>query len=280
MERFAPALRRVARELDLPRRTRSTLLLEMAADLEAVFEHHRSRGLSEAEAARRAEETVLASSEVIRRLGLLHESSWRGWAEDVGARLAGGLDLLLLVTGVLPVVALAGGVSVWALAADPAPAVWAILLIGVLMTAVVATETVGLLRGRPFRRHGLPTLLVLTALAPALGLLALVLGVHRAARDLPSASASAAAAAPAVASAPGVQAELAAVMVRDGAALLVGLLLGIGGLLAWFALLHREAQRADREVDALLGGDGHAAAASPPHDRTTVTFPLVRRRHG
>lgn len=61
MERFAPALRRVARELDLPRAVRSPLLLEMASDLDPVFEHHRSRGVGEAEAARRAEETVLGS---------------------------------------------------------------------------------------------------------------------------------------------------------------------------------------------------------------------------
>lgn len=260
MERFAPGLRRVARELDLPRRARSTLLLEMAADLEAVFEHHRTRGLSEAEAARRAEETVLGSSEVIRRLGHLHASPWRSWSEEVGARLTGGLDLILLATGVLPVVALAGGVSVWAMAAGPAPAVWAILGLGVLMAAIVATEAVRLLRGRLPRRRGLPTLLVLAALAPALGLLALVVGLHRAAG--------------------GGQVELAAVVVRDGAALLVGLLLGIGGLLAWFALLHREAQRAAREVDTLLEGDGRDASTSPPHDRDPITLPLVRRRHG
>lgn len=271
MERFAPALRRVARELDLPRRTRTALLLEMAADLEAVYEHHRSRGLGEADAARRAEETVLGSSEVIRRLGRLHASPWRSWSEEVGARLTGGLDLVLLATGVLPVVALAGGVAVWAMAADPAPAVWAILGIGVVMTALVATETVRLLGGRAPRPRSLPTILVLAALAPAVGLLALTVGLHRAARDFPAS---------AVAVSAGGQAELAAVAARDGAALLVGLLLGIGGLVAWFALLHREAQRAGREVDALLGGDGQAAAASPPHDRTLLTLPLVRRRHG
>lgn len=260
MERFAPALRRVARELDVPRRVRTALLLEMAADLEAMFEHHRSRGLSEGEAARRAEETVLGSAEVIRRLGHLHASPWRSWSEEVGARLTTGLDLVLLATGVLPVVALAGGVSVWAMAADPAPAVLAILGVGVLMAAIVAAETVRLLRDRPSRRRGLPTLLVLAALAPAMGLLALVVGLHRAAG--------------------GDQVELAAMVVRDGAALLVGLLLGIGGLLAWFALLHREAQRSAREVDALLEGDGRDASTSPPHDRERITIPLVRRRHG
>lgn len=54
----------------------------------------------------------------------------------------------------------------------------------------------------------------------------------------------------------------------------------VGGLLAWFALLHREAQQAGREVDALLEGDSERAPASPRPDRTTDTLPLVRRRHG
>lgn len=50
MDRFAAALRRVAGELDLPRAARDPLLLEMAADLEAVFEHHMARGLGTEEA--------------------------------------------------------------------------------------------------------------------------------------------------------------------------------------------------------------------------------------
>lgn len=72
MHRFAPALRRVARELDLPRGARATVLRELAGDLDAVYAHHRERGLGEAEAQRRAEETVLGTTQVIRRLARLH----------------------------------------------------------------------------------------------------------------------------------------------------------------------------------------------------------------
>lgn len=82
MEKFAPALGRVARELDLPRGVRGPLLLEMAADLEAVFERRRACGLGEVEAARKAEEAVLGSSEVLGRLAQLHKRSWRGWSRS------------------------------------------------------------------------------------------------------------------------------------------------------------------------------------------------------
>lgn len=266
MERFGPALRRAAGELDLPRRIRAELLLEMAADLEAVYEHHRARGLTEDEAARHAEATVLGSTEVIRRLGRLHASPWRGWAEGVGARLSRGLGLVLLAVGVLPILATGAGVSIWALAAGPSAVAWSILLVGSLMTALAATEGLRLIRDRPLRRSRLPSLLVLAAMAPALGLLAPVLGLHRAINGLTGA-------------APG-QSILLATVVRDGATLLAGLLIGIGGLLAWFVLLERDARRAAREVDTLLEDDAPPSEPPGTEGATNTILPLVRRRHG
>ena len=266
MERFAPALRRVAKELDLPRHARIALLLEMAADLESAYEHHRGQGLAEEQAVQRAEAAVLGSSEVIARLARLHGSPWRGWAEEMGARLMCGVDAVLLCLGVLPVVAAAGGAAVPVLAEDASPAAWILLLLGVLMTAMVAVEAGKRLRGRPSRHRQLPALLVLSAMAPCLGLLALVLGLSRA---------GAAFTADAVG-----QAVLLSTVARDGATLLAGLLLGLAGLLAWLVLVGWQGRRAAREVDALLSGDGAASPSSavPPH--TGSILPLVRRRHG
>lgn len=94
---------------------------------------------------------MLGSSEVIRRLGRLHMSPWRGWPQQLSARLTGGLELLLLFVGVVPVLA-----------------------------AVAAKESVRILRdGAPGRGH-LPTVLVLAAMAPVVGLLAPVVGLMRA----------------------------------------------------------------------------------------------------
>lgn len=264
MDRFAPALRRVSRELDLPRRLRTELLLEMAADLEAVFEHHRGRGVAEDEAARRAEEAVLGSPEVIRRLGRLHASPWRSWAEDVGARLSGGLELGLLIVGVVPILALGGGAAVRVLAADPSPLAWSILLVGFLMTALAATEWIRLLRSHPLRRPYLPSLLVLAAMATALGLLAPVLGLHRATTGHAGEG-------------PG-EAALLATVVRDGATFLAGLLVGIGGLLAWFLLVEREARRATREVEALLSDASPQGVPGSAGGDARAVIPLMRRR--
>lgn len=265
MERFGPALRRAARELDLPGRVRTELLLEMAADLEAAYQHHRERGLTDDDAARRAEAAVLGSSEVIRRLARMHAGPWRGWAEEVAARWSGVFGLVLLAVGVLPVVALGGGVSVWASMVTRSSFAWLILLIGALMTALTATEVLRLLDDRPLRRPRLPTLLVLGAMAPALGLLAPVLGLQRVAMGLVGE--------------PPEQSVLVATIVRDGATFLAGLLIGIGALLCWFVLVEMEARRAAREVRVLLAGEAPVSEGADAAETGTI-IRLVRRRHG
>lgn len=265
MERFGPALRRVAAELDLPRRARGELLLELAADLEAVYEHHLARGLPEEEATRRAEATVLGSSEVIRRLARLHVSPWRGWAEEMGSRMSGGLDLVLLAVGVLPVVAAGVGVSIWVLAERPSPLAWSILLVGGLLVAVAAKATLRLFRDRPPGAADLPALLVLAAMAPAMGLLAPVLGVRRVT---------------AIGGSAPDQGVLMEMVAREGATFLAGLLLGVAGLLVWFVLIELEARRAEKEVDALLVDDVDGAVMPGGSGRADSVIPLIRRRQG
>jgi hypothetical protein len=263
MSRFAPALRRVARELDLPRAVRAAILLEMAADLDAVYDHHRRAGVDEEEAARRAEETVLGSSEVIRRLGRLHRGSWRDWSESVGSRLAGGIDLVLLLVGVLPMLVLAAVVTAGALSTPMSPLLWLLVAVGLAIGCVLAVEGGRLLGGGRGAGRALPLLLVLSVTAPAIGLLALAFGVHATAVLMSTGS-------------PDAAARIASLerVGRDGVLLLLGLLLGLTGALSWFVLLNRTAVRTAREVDALLA-DG---ATAVPHDGSRGIVPLVRRR--
>lgn len=261
MSRFAPALRRAARELDLPRTIRSAILSELAADLEAVFAHHRAHGLSDEEAARRAEEQILGSAEVIRRLGRLHEGSWRRWPEEIGARLSGGVDLMLLALGVLPVLLVAAGVAFDAITSGPAsPLVWPLCVIGTLLAGAIPAELIRLLRGAPARPHRLRLLLSLSTLAPAMGLLALVHGAYDIATTLGAATSTGE-----------TQILIAAIAIRDGAALLTALLLAIAGGLSWFALLNRSAEQVAREVDRILEG--------PPADETGTAHPAEGERH-
>lgn len=263
MSRFAPALRRLARELDLPRATRAAIILEMAADLEAAYEHHRRSGAAEEEAARRAEEAVLGSSEVVRRLVRLHRGSWRGWSESMGSRLSGGADLVLVVVGVVPMLLGAGVVVARSLADPVSPFVWPLVVVGLAIGGLIAVEVGRLTGGGHGVPRGLSLLLVLSAAAPAVGLLALVVGVHTTASFLAVVEPDAA-----------TRLALLERAGRDGVLFLVGLLLGLAGMFSWFVLLNRAAVQSAREVDALLA-DGSAPGAEV---RRPGIVPLVRRR--
>jgi hypothetical protein len=260
MNRFAPALRRLARQLDLPAAVRAAIVLEMAADLETVYEHHLRQGVGEAEAERRAEEMVLGSSEVAGRLERVHRDSWHGWPHRLAA--PGRVDLLLLVAAVLPVAAISGAVGLRTAAVSAGPIVWPLVAVGVVLVVVTAVETGRMLGGRYARAQALPLLPALAAVAFALGLLAFVVEARA------MAHAFAAGATDAVAMAVHIER-----LGKGGALFLVGLHLGVAGALSWFILVQRAAGRAVREVDALLatGAPPSAAARSPD------VLPLRRR---
>jgi hypothetical protein len=263
MSRFAPALRSVARELDVPPAARAAILLEMAADLEAVYERHRQAGAGEEEAVRRAEEMVLGSADVLRRLGRIHRGSWRVWSAGMGERLGGGADLVLLAVAVAPVLVASTAVSVRTLATSAEPLAWPLAILAVAITAVIALEAGRIVGGGRGGTAGLPLLLVLAGLAPAFGMLAATLTAWSATRTLASAGSAA------------LDAEILARIGTAGALLLAGLLLGIAAALTWFVLLSRAGVQAARQVDRILGGDvggGHGVVA----DNSII--PLVRRR--
>lgn len=74
MSRFAAVLRRASDRLELPESIKSRILLEMAGDLEDLYQHHLDQGLDPAEAARRAEEAFATSDEALRHLANIHRS--------------------------------------------------------------------------------------------------------------------------------------------------------------------------------------------------------------
>ena len=253
MHRFAPALRRVARELDLPASARARILQEMAADLDAVYAHYRARGVEEAEAQQRAEESVLGTADVVRRLARLHRHSWRVWSESMANRLSSGVDLLMLLLGVGPVLAAAAVLSVRTAAVSGGTLGWVTSAAGILIVVALCTSIMRAARHRDVSSAVLESLAVAGTAAFALGVLAVAFGLHATAATLASGPLTL----------PDV-ATLSARMMRYGTLAAVGLLLAIAALFAWFLLLGRQAARLAREVDALLGG------ADLPEPRSTV----------
>jgi NADH:ubiquinone oxidoreductase subunit 6 (subunit J) len=85
MSRFNAFLHRTGERLALPKATRSLILVEIASDLEDLFQHYLNQGLSEEEAAARAEEKVDMSDEALIELVRIHSEA-RGWTDRIVRR--------------------------------------------------------------------------------------------------------------------------------------------------------------------------------------------------
>jgi hypothetical protein len=247
VRRFTPALRRISSELPLPEPTRARILLEMVADLEALLEHYRARGLDEEEAARRAEERLLASPEALEQLVAVHTTAYQRWVSRAAGRLRWGFDALLFAVGVLPIVGMAGfTVLVRLPGAAGSFLLWPLLGVATAIAGIALTKAYQL-----FVRHecatarlhrGLPTLVFLGAFGSLLGIFAALLGLYRLAMALMGGSAGVAA-----------QVVIAEQAGRDATLFGLGLLLGFGAALVWFVLVNRLATIERAESAALLG---------------------------
>ena len=85
MSRFNVFLHRTGERLALPKATRSLILVEIASDLEDLFNHYVEQGLSEEDAAAKAEEKVDMSDEALTELVRIHSDA-RGWTDRIVRR--------------------------------------------------------------------------------------------------------------------------------------------------------------------------------------------------
>jgi hypothetical protein len=86
MSRFNVFLHRTGERLALPKATRSLILVEIASDLEELFNYYVQQGLSEEEAAARAEEKVDMSDEALAELVRIHSDA-RSWTDRIARRV-------------------------------------------------------------------------------------------------------------------------------------------------------------------------------------------------
>lgn len=97
MKRFTEILRQANEQLDLPQPIKSRIILEMSADLEDLFEFHRSQGLDEDEAQRRAVETFDPSADALRQLVQVHTSAYRRFLDRLSGQAQAFWERVFLV---------------------------------------------------------------------------------------------------------------------------------------------------------------------------------------
>ena len=245
MSRFAAVLRKISDGLDLPQPTRSRILLEMAGDLEDLYEYHRAEGLDEDQAVRRAEEAFAASEEALKHLARIHEAD--GGLTDRVVRQAGTWwEKTLLVTWLAAVVlATRAVVTEVHFFAIISPFVWPIVVLAAGAFIFTAWKLYGLF-GKPRDprrlRSGLGTLLFLATASLALSACGFFYHLRWYAFQTWE-------------KAP----ETVFMMFGNwtlaiSSMMIIGLLTAIFAALAWFVLANLVARVENREAQALLAG--------------------------
>jgi hypothetical protein len=259
MSQFAPLIREIGAELRVPQPARSRILLEIAADLEGMFAHYRSQGLSSGEAAARARETLALSGEALdglrrihqppvrRLLDLLSVQAQAAW-ERVTLAVLAVCVALLTVREVLTSRGSVGTSSfVWPIAGIAAVA----LLLGLVKIYALYLKQ----DHEPLRlRRGLDSLLFLAASSLGLGLLGLMVELYLTARRI-------------IGDQEWTQPYLPEFLLRSSALMMLSLLVAIAIGVAWFVLLGT-VQRIERaEAEGLMTHHGDETSAEDHHPR-------------
>ncbi len=107
MDRFVPILKRVSENLDIPQPHKSQILLEVAADLNDIYNFHLKKGLSKEDAQKKAEEKFDLSTEAVRELANIHQP----WFRKFFLRLSLQTQILLERTALIIVLCLVTALS-------------------------------------------------------------------------------------------------------------------------------------------------------------------------
>ncbi|MCU0645880.1 MAG: hypothetical protein MUC94_16675, partial [bacterium] len=86
MKQFTPLLKSINERLDLPQPTKSRIILEIASDLNDLYQLYLSRGLTEKQAVEKAQEKIDLTDEALNELVLIHQSLIRKLLDKISAQ--------------------------------------------------------------------------------------------------------------------------------------------------------------------------------------------------
>ena len=139
MSRFNVFLHKTDERLALPKATRSLILVEIASDLEELFNHYIQQGLGEEEAAVRAEEKVDMSDEALAEIVRIHSES-HGWTDRIVRRVHSFWERIALTVIVLYFVASAALHSNASLFANLTVFIWPVLAVFVGLVVIFVVQ--------------------------------------------------------------------------------------------------------------------------------------------
>jgi hypothetical protein len=244
VSRFAATLRQTSQRLNLPGPVKSRVLLELAGDLEDLFEHFSGEGRSDDEAVAMALEHAELSDQALQRLVAVHASPRTRFVERLSERTAAGWERLLLLLVLVFAAGMVGWeVVTWQLFAGASVFIWPLAAVFVAGLVVAGWKTYELLlaHSRDLRRirRGLPSLLALSVVSVIIGWLGFLLEMHNAAlRVAPNARSLAE--------------QSVRCLARVAPMICFGLATAVVLAIAWFVLGAKAARLEQAEVAALL----------------------------
>jgi len=254
MSRFAPLIRATSQRLDLPQPARARVLVEMAGDLEDLFEHYVATGASEDEAHRRACERLEPSDDALRQLVEVHGSPVRRILERISERTRSRWERAAII--ILAVYLAASTLEVMMsnrFFLDASPLIWPVVILGLLALAIAIARVYALyLKGDhdPRRaRRGLTTLIGIAVMCPILGCYAFVVELMVMAFK--------------VASAPGrAFTGVVLVMLRIAPVMIVSMLVAVAAAMLWYLLSRTAISIEQAEARALIEAGAAEGALS------------------
>jgi hypothetical protein len=97
MGRFTPILKKINDQLDVPQPEKSRIMIEIAADLEEMYQHYLGEGLDEEQAFKKTSGTLALSNHSIRELSELHLKGVRRWMAGFGPGVLERWEKILLI---------------------------------------------------------------------------------------------------------------------------------------------------------------------------------------
>lgn len=180
MTRFVDALRETSARLSLPQPAKARVLLELAADMEDLFEAHCRAGMTPFEAHQRVLEQLRLSDDAVAALNELHNGGARRFLRGLSVAARSGVEVGFLSGLLLFVVALVAGQAVSdGLLAQATPLAWPAVAMALLGVGVGAWRgyTLWVAQSHHLRelRRGLRPMLALASCSVAFALVVPVL---------------------------------------------------------------------------------------------------------
>jgi len=106
MKQFTPLLENINRKLNLPQPTKSRIILEIASDLEDLYNYYITQGLNSKDAIKKAEEKFDLTDEALNELVTIHQTIFRKFLDKITEQTQSQWERIILLLVFIIIVSL------------------------------------------------------------------------------------------------------------------------------------------------------------------------------